>query len=232
MKIGVVAALAEERAQLAKIIAEKKTISGGFYEFAAGKVGANTVFVMECGIGKVNAAVGVSEMVRLLKPDAVISTGVAGGLSDEVGVMDVVVAKETAYHDVWCGGDNALGQVQGLPRRFPADKRLLAAAQTLASSVSVRTGLICTGDKFITAREELETIKRIFDDALAVDMESAAIAHVCFLYHVPFLSLRVISDTPGADAHWKQYENFWKVLADRSFGAVKTFLERLPETLN
>lgn len=228
MKIGIIAALAEERRQLSRIIAERETIGGGLREIDTGKAGANTVFVMECGIGKVNAAVGAAEMIRSLKPDAVISTGVAGGL-DNVGVTDVVVARETAYHDVWCGGDNAWGQVQGLPLRFPADKRLLAAAETLQTNETVRTGLICTGDKFVTSEEELATIKKTFDDALAVDMESAAIAHVCLLYHVPFLSLRVISDTPGAEAHWKQYENFWEKLADRSFGVIKAFLDQLPE---
>ena len=63
-------------------------------------------------------------------------------------------------------------------------------------------------------------------------MESAAIAQVCHLYRVPFISFRIISDTPGADAHWQQYENFWETMADRSFGVVRTFLESLPSSLS
>lgn len=232
MKIGIIAALTEERRRLLEIITEREKGTAGPFEFATGNVGTNTLYVMECGIGKVNAALGAAEMIRFLRPDAVISTGVAGGLDDSVGVMDVVAAKETAYHDVWCGGENALGQVQGLPLRFPAHKRLLSATEELHTNEKIHTGLICTGDKFITTREELETIKRTFVDALAVDMESAAIAHVCHLYNVPFLSFRIISDTPGADSHWQQYKNFWTELADRSFGVIKTFLERLPETLD
>ena len=88
------------------------------------------------------------------------------------------------------------------------------------------------GDKFITERGELDAIKAEFPEGLAVDMESAAIAQVCHLYRVPFISFRIISDTPGADAHWQQYENFWETMADRSFGVVRTFLESLPSSLS
>ena len=88
------------------------------------------------------------------------------------------------------------------------------------------------GGKFITERGELDAIKAEFPEGLAVDMESAAIAQVCHLYRVPFISFRIISDTPGADAHWQQYENFWETMADRSFGVVRTFLESLPSSLS
>ena len=88
-----------------------------------------------------------------------------------------------------------------------------------------------SGDKFITDRSELNEIKSKFADGLAVDMESGAIAQVCHIYGVPFISFRIISDTPGAEAHWQQYENFWQTMADRSFGVVRTFLESLPTTL-
>ena len=101
----------------------------------------------------------------------------------------------------------------------------------LNGETKVHGGLICSGDKFITDRSELDAIKAQFPDGLAVDMESAAIAQVCFLYGKPFLSFRIISDTPGADEHWAQYEGFWETLADRSFGVVKKFLESLPIAL-
>ncbi len=231
MKIGIIAAMSAEREQLARLIEGGRMERQGMFEYTVGQLGGNTLYIMECGIGKVNAAVGAAELIGRIRPDAVVSTGVAGGIDARIGVMEVVAAAEVAYHDVWCGVGNAYGQVQGLPPRFACDARLVEAAAALASATPVHTGLICSGDRFVTDRSELEAIKEKFPDGLAVDMESGAIAQVCLLYHVPFISFRIISDTPGADAHWEQYENFWETMADRSFGVVRSFLEHLPSSL-
>ena len=84
---------------------------------------------------------------------------------------------------------------------------------------------------FITDRSELDEIKHNFPEGLAVDMESASIAQVCYLYQIPFISFRIISDTPGADKHFEQYQNFWGEMADRSFHVTETFLKALPNKL-
>ena len=232
MRIGIIAAMSSEREQLARLIEGSHTERHGLFDYMVGHLGENTLYIMECGIGKVNAAVGASELITHVQPDVVISTGVAGGIDAGVGVMEVVAAAEVVYHDVWCGMGNAYGQVQGLPPRFACDVRLVEAAASLVSGIPIHTGLICSGDKFITDREELDVIKGNFPDGLAVDMESGAIAQVCYLYGTPFISFRIISDTPGAEAHWEQYENFWDKLADRSFGVVRLFLEHLPSSLS
>jgi adenosylhomocysteine nucleosidase len=91
----------------------------------------------------------------------------------------------------------------------------------------IHAGLICTGDQFITSRDELDKIKSNFPAGLAVDMESAAIAQTCHIYGVPFVSFRIISDTPGVDKHIEQYENFWGEMADRSFAVTRSFLSKL-----
>jgi adenosylhomocysteine nucleosidase len=89
-------------------------------------------------------------------------------------------------------------------------------------------GLICTGDQFITDRERQNVIKQNFPDGMACDMESAAIAQTCHLLGIPFLSLRVISDTPGrTDNHHQQWEDFLASMCDRSFHFVKSYLETL-----
>lgn len=232
MKIGIIAAMASEREQLARLVKGMRTEQHGLFEYTVGRLGGNTLYIMECGIGKVNAAVGASELMAHMQPDVVVSTGVAGGIDEKAGVMEVVAASEVVYHDVWCGNGNEVGQIQDMPARFFCDGRLLSVAVSLDASVPVHAGLICTGDKFITERAELDAIKAEFPEGLAVDMESAAIAQVCHLYRVPFISFRIISDTPGADAHWQQYENFWETMADRSFGVVRTFLEGLPSSLS
>ena len=232
MKIGIIAAMASEREQLARLVKGMRTEQHGLFEYTVGRLGGNTLYIMECGIGKVNAAVGASELMAHMQPDVVVSTGVAGGIDEKAGVMEVVAASEVVYHDVWCGNGNEVGQIQDMPARFVCDGRLLSVAVSLDASVPVHAGLICTGDKFITERAELDAIKAEFPEGLAVDMESAAIAQGCHLYRVPFISFRIISDTPGADAHWQQYENFWETMADRSFGVVRTFLEGLPSSLS
>ena len=174
-----------------------------------------------------NAATGVTNLILNFLPDRIISTGVAGGIDEKLRIMDVVVGQNVCYHDVWCGEGCDPGQVQGMPTEFIGDPVMLRAASTLPTDVRIVPGLICTGDQFITAREELDRIKAAHPDGLAVDMESAAIAQVCHLYQVPFLSFRIISDTPGADAHFQQYLNFWDTMADKSFTVTKLFLESL-----
>lgn len=232
MKIGIIAAMSSEREQLTRLLEDLHVERKGRYEYTVGRLGGNTLYIMECGIGKVNAAVGASELICQVCPDAVISTGVAGGIDRQVGVMDVVVSTEIVYHDVWCGNGNEYGQVQGLPPVFAGNERLCRIASSLGTATPVHPGMICSGDKFITDRAELDEIKDKFSKGLAVDMESGAIAQVCCLYGIPFVSFRIISDTPGADAHWQQYENFWETMADRSFGVVRTFLESLPSSLS
>ena len=196
-----------------------------------GRLGNNDIVLWQCGIGKVNAAVGTMRLVEQHHPDAIVSTGLAGGIDPQMDVMDVLAATQCVYHDVDCGGlGSQRGQVQGLPARFDADPKLLSHTQSvpLAEKERLMTGLICTGDQFITDRERQSEIKSNFPDGLACDMESAAIAHTCYLLKVPFLSLRVISDTPGrTDNHQMQWEDFLASMCDRSFHFVKKFLETL-----
>ena len=77
---------------------------------------------MKCGIGKVNAAVRLSELINVFAPDMVVNTGVAGGIDTEVNVGDVVVGRQCCYHDVWCG-EGAWGQMQGLPLYFDGNRK-------------------------------------------------------------------------------------------------------------
>ena len=224
--------MASECEQLADRLAGRKSCPQGPFDYTEGRMGSHSVVLMQCGIGKVNAAAGSVELIRNYRPDCLISTGVAGGIDARLAVMDVVAAKQSVYHDVWCGDGNAYGQIQGLPARFDSDAALYACATSLHTSTVIHGGLICTGDQFISDHEQLGGIKRHFPEGLAVDMESAAIAQVCFLYHVPFISFRIISDTPGADPdNFSQYLNFWGEMANRSFAVTETFLKALPEAL-
>lgn len=225
--IGVLTAMSVEYNQVAGMLQDTETVSSGPQEFLVGKVGESKVILLQCGIGKTNAATGVTNLIMTFHPDCIISTGVAGGIDTRLDVMDVVIGREVCYHDVFCGEGCDPGQVQGLPKLFSGDERLVKIATTLETDVHIVPGLICTGDQFITNRDELDAIKEKYPQGLAVDMESAAIAQVCHLWNVPFLSFRIISDTPGVKAHFKQYLNFWDTMADKSFAVTKEFLSQI-----
>ena len=231
MRIGVLTAMTSEFEQLVKLLDGAVACEKGGVDYMTGRLGGNDIVLRQCGIGKVNAAVGTAELIRSFSPDAVVSTGVAGGIDVSLGVMDVVVSSSIVYHDVWCGMGCEYGLIQGMPAVFPVAEHLWQCALELngntGNSTKIHAGLICTGDKFITNREELNEIKSNFPAGLAVDMESAAIAQTCHIYGVPFVSFRIISDTPGVDKHIEQYENFWGEMANRSFGITRMFLSNL-----
>jgi len=189
---------------------------------------AGVTGVIKSGIGKADAARAATEFILTEHPDCIINSGCAGGVGKGLHVCDIVVGSQTAYHDVWCGEGNLPGQVQGLPQRFDADPALLRAALSLQTAQPVRSGLICTGDQFLTSPEDDARVLGIYPDALACDMESAAIAQVCRHYGVPFLSFRMISDVHGSGQDATAlYKDFWTKVADDSFAFLKLLIDKL-----
>lgn len=219
MKIGIIIAMDIEYQKMRDLL-------GG----SQGRINGNDVVLWQCGIGKVNAAIGTMALEQEHHPDCIVSTGLAGGIDNSLQVMDVVIGSQTAYHDVWCGMGNERGQVQGFPTRFDADKHLVEGALSVGKKTSLHThaGLICTGDQFITDKSALMVIKQQFPDALACEMESAAIAQTCYTLNKPFLSIRVVSDTPGnTDNHQQQWDDFLASMSDKSFCFIQQFLQNL-----
>lgn len=232
MILGILTAMTSEHDQLASLLDNRSTIKHDLFEYTMGTLANNQIILRQCGFGKVNAALGAAELIKSFSPDCIISTGVAGGIDKCLDVMDVVVSSQIVYHDVWCGMGCDYGQVQGLPTFYQGDWKLVETALRLNeqedNKTKIHAGLICTGDQFITNREELDKIKGHFPAGLAVDMESASIAQTCYIYKVPFVSFRIISDTPGAtENHANQWKNFWTEIADRSFGVTKAFLQNI-----
>ena len=225
MKIGIIVAMHKELELLLPLLQNSEESRMGGCEFHRGKVGRHDVIAMQCGIGKVNAAIGTLTLVNSFLPDFVINSGVAGGADQSISVMDVVAGARVAYHDVWCGPESELGQVQGLPLYFEGAKRLL---NLVPDREGIHKGLICSGDQFIDTLDAVSRIKGNFPEALAVDMESGAIAQVCHLNKVPFLALRVISDSPGASHdNTRQYLDFWTDAPQETFKLVQDIIKKL-----
>lgn len=177
---------------------ESKSVDG--VTFYKGKLGETEVVSVECGVGKVNAAICTRMMIDMYNPDCIINSGVAGALSTQVSVGDIVIATSAVQHDydttglgepkgmITCNGENIIN--------FPADEelseRLFEAAGNLADTKVFR-GVIATGDEFVHSTERRLSLGEEFN-ALACEMEGGAIAQVCYRAGKPFCILRSISD--------------------------------------
>lgn len=226
-KIGLIVAMGKEFNQIKQLLANpQQTESNGFI-FLQGNLGKNEIIALQCGIGKVCAALGAAELIRRFQPDYIINSGVAGALDSRLNVMDVVIGTDTVYHDVDCGSGCQPGQIQDFPLLYPGCLNLISRLKNIKVPRGIHFGLICSGDKFVSSAADLHQIKQYFPEALAVDMESCPIAQTCHIYRIPFVSLRIISDTPGITAHENQYNNFWDQAPETSFAVIRQLLESL-----
>ena len=211
MTIGIMTAMDQEYEMARKVLANN---------------GKHEIIPVHCGWGKVNSAVNAYKLISEHHPDCIISTGCAGGIAKDVHLLDVVVAAEVAYHDCWYGEPNEYGQVQGFPARFQAHPTLLAAAKSL-NNPNLRFGLMASGDRFCSGPEDTAMILGHYPDALACDMESGSLSQVCHMFGMPFISIRVISDTADEKNRLGQFENFWETVGEESFGILSSFVDAL-----
>ena len=224
IKTGIIVAMQSEFDLVKGILQNPKQSTHNHIIFVEGNIDNTPVVLMKSGIGKVNAACACVEMIKNFAPDVIINTGLAGGIDKSLSVMDIVVADKTTYHDVWCGDGCKIGQIQDLPEFFEGSKKLVDIAKNINTDVKIHTGLIAGGDVFVTDIAKLKEIKQNFPSALAVDMESTAIAQVCYLYNVPALAVRIISDTPGIENHYNQYLDFWNKAPEKSLEVIKSLV--------
>ena len=230
MKIGIVVAMDKEFTQLKAILSQTAKEHFDHKDFVTGRLGDKEIILQQCGIGKVNAAVGTVEMIHHYYPDLIVSSGCAGGADTTLEVTDVVVASACTYHDAYCGDEVAFGQIIGMPAYFTAPAELVEKALSLndlpdCRELHIRSGLTVSGEWFVNSREKMQQILNRFPDATAVDMESCAIAQVCHIYRTPFVSFRIISDIPLKDSKASQYFDFWERVANGSFEVTKHFID-------
>lgn len=231
MKIGIIVAMDKEFTQLKSILDNTKTERINFKDFVIGMLREKEIILQQCGIGKVNSAIGAVEMIDNYHPDLIISSGCAGGADSKLEVTQVVVAKECVYHDAYCGDEQQFGQIMGMPARFKTSQEYIDKALSLnemgGNIPPVHAGLTVSGEWFVNSKEKMQSIIERFPEAMAVDMESCSIAQVCHIYKTPFVSFRVISDIPLKDTNASQYFNFWSKIAEGSFEVTKHFLKTL-----
>lgn len=227
MKIGIIVAMEKELRLLLPLIENLSTLNIDGFELHRGTLAGKEICAMQCGIGKVNAALGCRAMIQEARPDIIINTGVAGGTGGKARVLDVAAATAVGYHDVWCGPGTTPGQAAGCPPQFAGHEATLALA-ALRNNPKVKFGTIASGDVFVDSRSTVDHVLSLYPDAIGVDMESGAIAQTCYRFDIPFVCLRVISDTPGEVAdNGAQYDSFWTAAPRETFEIIRDIVNAL-----
>lgn len=193
-KIGILCASDTELAPFLPNIEHLTFTEKAMLRFYEGTIGGIPVVAAYSGVCKVNAAIAAQLFIDVFQADIIINAGTAGGIDETVNLFDTVVAESTAYHDV---ADDILTEFHPWMESvyFQADKKLLELARVCSQKFPgvVRFGTIVTGESFIEDDGRGEISRRF--SPLAVDMESAAVSHVCYVNQIPFLAVRTITDT-------------------------------------
>ena len=208
--IAIIGAMPSELVDIRRILgdAEVKNISG--FDFYINNYGNKKIINACCGIAKVNAAVCTQVMIDNFRPDCVINAGIAGGMDAKIKVCDIVVSNEVLPHDLDLHFLKDYPPYCGI---FKADEKLMETAEKICEKNGVKSfrGRIVSGEAFITNTEVKNAIKKNFDP-YAVDMESAAVGHCCYLNKMPFVSVRCISDNAD-DEGAMSFDEFEKIAA-------------------
>lgn len=218
--LALLSAMREEMHTLAAALHDARVERLAGREFHVGRLAGRPVVVVYSGIGKVAAATTAALLLDRFDVGAVLFTGVAGGLAPGVQVGDVLVATELLQHDLDVSPLFPRFHVPMSGRaRFDTDlawrERLSAAAQAAlpamaarlavhqaagARAAQVHHGLLVSGDRFVATRAESDRLRELLPDALAVEMEGAAVAQVCADFNRPLAVLRTVSDRADDDA--------------------------------
>ncbi|MDP5009303.1 MAG: 5'-methylthioadenosine/adenosylhomocysteine nucleosidase, partial [Glaciimonas sp.] len=198
-------------------------------------------------IGKVAAAATAVTMIREFGVTEIVFTGLAGGIAAGVKVGDVVLADQLIQHDLDASPLFPRYEVPLLGMGIFAADVALSAELKMAATIflhddlpqavtqqtrdtfdlhqpTLHVGMIASGDQFVGAMTQASHIATALPRVLAVEMEGAAVAQICFEYDVPFAILRTISDRADATAHVDFGQFLNEVASHYSTGIVRRFL--------
>ncbi len=218
MKLGIIGAMAVEVAALKETMENKTITAHAGMEFCEGILEGCPAVVVQCGVGKVNAAMCAQILCDIYGVTHLVNTGIAGSLCADLDICDLVISRDAIHHDFdlrfW---NRPIGQVPGMDViAFPADEKLMELAFAAAESVNpghTKTGRVASGDQFICSKEQKDKI--IADtQGICAEMEGASIAHTAYRNGVPFVIIRAISDKADGSAEM-DYPTFEAIAAER-----------------
>lgn len=244
--LGVLAALPEELGDLiATMRAESgvKTVTHGRRDYHVGTVHGAPCVVTLARVGKVAAAATTSALIHAFDVDAVVFTGVAGGVGPHVRIGDIVVGETLLQHDLdasplfprfevpllgmarFAADLRLAAQLAAACERFVAEEGAALAAHFGTALPQVHRGLVISGDQFVASASAVQALRVALPDALAVEMEGAAIAQVCHEYEVPCAIVRTVSDTADDHAPTSFASFLTEIAGTYSTGILRRFLE-------
>ena len=231
-KLGIIGAMDVEVATLKEIMKDKRvhTIAGS--DYCEGELEGMDAVVVQCGVGKVNAAMCAQILCSCFHVTHIVNTGIAGSLNAQLDIGDFVISQDAAHHDMDATNFGyPMCQVPGMPvLSFPADEMLVQEAfqaAELAHPGHVRIGRVATGDQFVAEKGLKEKIIAN-TGAFCTEMEGAAIAHTAWKNNVPFVIIRAISDKAD-DSAQMDYPTFEAAAANRCAQVTCTLAKRLAD---
>lgn len=219
--IGIIVATTEELEAIKKIMTELETKVIYNLFFYKGKIKNNNYILVQCGVGKVNAARTTQILTDNFNLQYIINVGVAGGLNNNLQIGDIVIGKNLVQHDfdITAFGHEK-GYITDTGKIFKSDETLVTKFEKInIDDTKIITGTIASGDIFVQDIKMKEKIYKKFN-CDCVEMEGAAIGQVCFLNKLPFIVIRAISDIPNEKNHI-EYEKFVKMASEKCAKIIK-----------
>jgi adenosylhomocysteine nucleosidase len=205
------------------------------FEVSTGNLFNNRIVLAKSGVGKVNAAISTQFIIDKFKVDYIINTGIAGGISSELSIGDIIAGNELVQYDFdvsslgYAKGYMCTGKNPNLPTIYTSSKELIDnfIISMKNSSKKVIVGRIASGDMFVSDVRKKQEISELFG-AISVEMEGAAIAQTATANNIPFLIIRTISDLADNSAS-TSHRLVETEMAELSLLAVESLLKQLSE---
>jgi len=231
-KLGIIGAMSVEVETLKSEMQNLTVTKKAGMEFYDGALEGFPVVVVQCGVGKVNAAMCAQVLCDCFGVTHLVNTGIAGSLCAELDIGDLLISSDAMYHDFDAQNFGyEMGEVPGMGvLTFSADPEMIAYAQAAAETVNPghsRVGRVASGDLFVAEKAAKEKIIAN-TQALCTEMEGAAIAHVAFRNKLPFVILRAISDKADDSAEM-DYPTFEAIAAHRCAQVARLMAKQLSE---
>lgn len=218
MKLGIIGAMDVEVATLKAKMENVTTATHAASAYFEGTLEGTPAVVVQCGVGKVNAALCAQILISVYGVTHIVNTGIAGSLCADLDIGDLVISRDAMYHDFDCVHFGyEMGKVPGMDVvAFPANEAMMTAAFAAAEAENpghTQIGRVASGDLFVAAKPVKEAIIAK-TGALCTEMEGAAIAHTAYRNAVPFVIIRAISDKADDSAEM-DYPTFEAIAAHR-----------------
>ena len=246
MKLGIISALQEEQHGLVDSMSDRARVTHGMRDYWTGKLDKLEVVCVLSRIGKVAAATTATSLIEKFGVTHILFTGVAGSADEDIRVGDIVVAETLLQHDMDASPLFPRYEVPLTGKaHFSADSRMTTQLAQAASdflendfaaavgeserrafhlgSPRMHRGLIASGDQFVNQLAQIRAIKEALPAVLAVEMEGAAVAQVCFELGVPFAVIRTVSDNANENAATDFMRFVKSVAACYSYYIVRRF---------